>query len=57
VVSCTLASVFLSLYFDQFFFQFAAMKEELECATIAVEKSDAKLKRFEIQLKQSNKKV
>jgi hypothetical protein len=33
------------------------MKEELECATITVEKSDVKLKRFEIQLRQSNKKV
>jgi hypothetical protein len=40
-----------------YFFQLSAMKEELECATTAMEKSDAKLKRFEIQLRQSNKKV
>jgi hypothetical protein len=35
----------------------AAMKDEIECVTTAVEQSDAKIKHMEIQLRESNKKV
>jgi hypothetical protein len=33
------------------------MKDELECVTSAVEQSDEKTKNFEMQLRESNKKV
>jgi hypothetical protein len=39
------------------FFQLAAMKEELECATAAIHQSEEKIRHLEMQLRDSNKKV